>query len=319
MFSEKVKCTVYSLEGKGAVDNMKRISIVALCLAAAFALSAMAASSASAGTDYWCKAQKKGEYTNSTCTTKSSKPKKGKYELKVVSACEAQKKGEYTNSSCTAKSSKPKKGKFEKTKGRGYTSVGGKAELATPAFGPGKVICTANTDKGEYTGLTGKEDIDRVTFTGCEFEGLKCESAGENSTPSGTPGVIITNLLDSRLVDNPETITFLNGETNTVETTGPAVGEVWEELTSSEHQPYSSEFNCGGVVFLRTTGQDTGVIIGTLNAPTTSQETAFEAGKGADGLLTEVLTEAGWAGPAPSIEEAGVAKVTNESAIDTKS
>jgi len=296
---------------------MKRISIVGLCLVAAFALSAMVASSASAGTSYWCRAVKKGEYTNSTCTTKAAKKGKGKFEKKIVQACEAVKKGEYTNSACTTKAAKKGKGKFEKTKGRGYTSVGGKAELSTPAFGSGKVICTANTDKGEYTGNTGKTDTDRVTFTGCSFEGLPCQSAGENSTPSHEAGVIITNLLDSRLVDNPETITFLNAETNTEETKGPAVGEVWEELKSSEHEPYSSEFECGGVVHLRTKGQDTGVlkIIGTMSK---SQEAAFEAGKGADGLLTEVNTGEGWIGPAPSIEEAGVASITNESAIEVR-
>ncbi len=296
---------------------MKRISIVGLCLVAAFALSAMVASSASAGTAYWCRAMKKGEYTTGTCLVKSAKAHKGKFEKKIVQECEAVKKGEYTNAACTVKAAKKGKGKFEKTKGRGYTSTGGKAELATPAFGPGKVICEANTDKGEYTGNTGKTDIDRVTFTGCSFEGLPCQSAGPNSEPSGKAGVIITDLLDSRLVDNPETITFLNAETNETETKGPKVGEVWEELKGSQHGAYSSEFECGGVVFLRTTGQDTGVIlkVGTIGKP---QETAFEAGKGADGLLTEVLTEAGWAGPAPSIEEAGVAKIENESAIEIR-
>jgi hypothetical protein len=257
----------------------------------------------------------KGEYTTSTCLTKSAKAHRGKFEKKIVQECEAVKKGEYTNSACTTKAAKKGKGKFEKTKGRGYTSTGGKAELATPDFGSGKVICDANTDVGEYTGNTGKTDVDRVTFTGCSFEGLPCQSAGPNSEPSGKSGVIITDLLDSRLVDNPETIAFLNAETNTTETKGPAVGEVWEELKGSQHANYSSEFECGGVVFLRTTGQDTGVV---LNAGVMdkAQEVAFEAGKGADGLLTEVLTEAGWQGPAPSIEEAGIAKVTNESAIE---
>jgi len=226
------------------------------------------------------------------------------------------KKGEYTDSACTKKAAKKGKGKFEKTTGRSYTSSGGKAELSTPAFGPGKVICTANTDAGEITGPT--TDVDRVMFTSCEFEGLECESAGPNSTPSGKKGVIITNLLDSRLVDNPEGITFLNAETSEVETKGPAAGEVWEELVSSEHEPYSSEFNCGGVVFLRTQGQDTGVFTSGVNVLSSVDKTAFEAGKGADGLLTEVLTESGWAGPAPSIEEAGEATVTNASKIEVK-
>jgi hypothetical protein len=297
---------------------MKRISIVGLCLVAAFALSAMVASSASAGTSYWCKSVKKGEYTTGTCTTKASKKGKGKFEKKIVVACEAVKKGEYTTGTCTTKASKKGKGKFEKTKGRKYTSVGGRAELSTPDFGPGKVICTANTDEGEYTGNTGKEDVDRVRFTGCEFEGLPCKSEGENAT-QGAPGEIVTNLLDSRLVDYPEEITFLNAETNTVETKGPAKGEVWEELKSSEHEPYSSEFNCADVVFLRTQGQDTGVLGVVEKGMTKEQKASFEKAKGADGLLTEVLTESGWAGPAPSIEEAGTATITNETAIEIKS
>ena len=297
---------------------MRRVKVVGpLMVMAAFLLGAMASSSASAGTYYWCKAIKKGEYTNSTCTTKSFKHEKGKYELTPVATCEAQKKGEYTNRTCTTKSSKPKKGKYDKTKLRGYASTGGKAELATPAFGPGKVICRANTVKGEITGAT--TDVDRVTFTGCEFEGLPCKSEGPNSTPSGTSGVIETNLLDGRLVDNPETITFLNAETNKEETKGPAVGEVWEELKSSEHEPYWSQFNCGGVVYLRTTGQDTGVFTAsTVNHLSTTGGLEFKAGIGADGLLAEVLTEAGWQGPAPSIEEAGTAVITNEAAIEVR-
>ncbi len=292
---------------------MRCVRVVGLCLVPAFVLAL--ASTAHAGTYYWCRSQPSGEYANSTCTTKAAQKGKGKFEKKIMQECEAVKNGEYTNSTCMSKASRKGKGKFEKTKGRGYTSVGGKAELATPDFGPGKVICNANTDAGEYTGNTGKTGLDRVEFTGCSFEGLPCKSEGENAT-QGAAGEIVTNLLESRLVDNPETITFLNAETNKAETKGPAVGEVWEELKSSEHEPYSSEFNCADVVFLRTQGQDTGVLKIVNSGVKKEQEAEFEAGKGADGLLTEVLTEAGWQGPAPSIEEAATAKITSETPIE---
>jgi hypothetical protein len=301
---------------------MRRTRLTGLCIAAALtacSVSAVVASTAAAGEYYWCRAEKGGEYSNSTCTTKATKSSERKYEKMSVEACVPEKKGEYTNSTCTTKSAKPEKGSFEKTKGRGFTAVGGKAGIPgteTPDFGPEKTICEDYFESGEITGP--KTATVRITFEGCGFEGLPCQSAGPNSDPSGKAGVIITNLLDSRLVDNPETITFLNAETNKEETKGPAVGEVWEELKSAEHEPYLVEEECGGVQFLRVKGQDTGKlqIVNTLGKP---QEAAFEDGVGADGLLTEELTEAGWQGPAPSEEEMGVTKVEYESRIEVRS
>ena len=289
-----------------------QIRIAGPAAVAVLVLAACAFASVSrAGTYYWCRPAKKGEYLNSTCSTKSAKHEKGKYELKLVATCEAEKRGDYTSSSCTELSSKPHKGTYETTGGRAYTSTGGSAELSTPAFGSGAVVCTASAGAGEITGP--KTGVYRLTFTGCSFEGLTCESAGPNSTPSGQAGVIITSLLVSRLVDSPETISFLNAETNDLETRGPAVGEVWEELKSFEHEPYLAEFACGGIVFLRVQGEDTGVVEGdSVNDLTLTHEIAFEAGRGADGLLSEALTEAGWVGPAPSIEEAGVLTVRDE-------
>lgn len=310
---------------------MKRNSILGLCLVSVLAvlgISAMGAASASAGTYYWCAktaVKKTGNYTEAKCVTVAGKTKKGvftpshkgEYEISPVTNCVKQKKGEYTESACATKSAKAKKGTFELTSGRKYTSVGGAAALATPAFGPGDVKCKANTDSGEITGPT--TDTDQVTFTGCEFEGLPCESAGPNSEPSHTPGVIITAHLTSKLIDNPETLTIINQKFEP-ETVGPAAGHVWNDLFSLEKEGYSSEFNCGGVVFLRTKGQDAGeYTTGSLNHLSKTSETEFEASVGAQGLLTEVLTEAGWAGPAPSIEEAGVAVITNESEIEVRS
>src|SRR3984957_6102953 len=155
---------------------MKRTRIMGLCVMAAlaaFALSAMAASSASAATYKVCAAQKKGEYTTSTCATKSSKPKKGKYELAEVKTCVAQKKGEYTSATCATKSSKPKKGKYEKASKLGYTTATGEAKLETPSLG-GTVKCSASKGAGQITG--GKTATLQVKFTGCETKGVPCES-----------------------------------------------------------------------------------------------------------------------------------------------
>lgn len=299
---------------------MKRTRIMGLCLVAAMAVvafSAMAVSSASAATYYQCHAKKKGEYTTSTCGTKA-KPKKGKFEKVPLATCVAQKKGEYTNNTCATKSSKPKKGKFEKAKGLKFTTKGTSASLATPAFGPTDVTCSSSKGTGQY--LDSHNSSFQIIFEGCEFEGLKCESAGPNATKSGVPGEIETNLLNAKLMGNPESIKYLDGETNTEKTYAPVVGEVGDTTTSKEHEPYSSEFNCGGVVFIRTFGEDTGVFTeASLNKVSTSAQIAFKAKVGANGLLTEVLTEAGWQGPAPSIEEAGTTTLTNETGVEIRS
>jgi hypothetical protein len=293
---------------------MKRKSMFGLCVVvalAAFAISALAASSASAGTYYTCQAKKKGKYTTNACTT-LAKPGKGKYEKLPLSTCVAKKKGKYTTSSCTTLA-KPGKGKFEKVAGPTIKSTTGEAVLTTPDFGSGAVKCKASTGTGEITGA--QTGTDRVTFTGCEFEGLPCESAGENSTPSGKSGVIITNLLDSKLIDAGE-----KGPSGL----SPATGEVWQSLTSSEHEPYQAEFNCDGVVFLRTIGTISGVYTsGSVNVLSTTSKQLFEEGKGEQDLLTEVKSpETGgkFIGPAPSNEQVlGGATVTSSIAVETRS
>jgi hypothetical protein len=292
---------------------MKRTSMLGLCVVAAlaaFAISAMAASSASAGTYYWCVAQKKGNY-NAGCATKSSKPKKGKAELAEVKLCVAKKKGVYENSSCTTVDPKKGKGKYEKVAGPKVTASTGEAVLTTPDLGSGAVKCKASTTTGEITGA--KTDSERVTFTGCEFETLPCESAGANSTPSGKSGVIITNLLDSKLIDHGE-----KGPSGLE----PATGEVWDSLTSSEHEPYQAEFNCAGVVFLRSSGTISGVYTaGSVNKLSTSATELFEKGKGEQDLGTEAIEEKGnWVGPFPSNEQViGGAAITTSPAVEVRS
>jgi hypothetical protein len=286
----------------------KHSRVIWLALAMALTVvgySAMAASSASAGTYYWCVAKKKGEYTGSTCATKA-KPKKGKFELEPITSCVATKKGEYTNASCTTLA-KPKKGKYDQVSGPHFTVSTGEAVLSTPDLGSGAVKCKASTGEGEITGA--KTSVERATFSGCEFEGLPCESAGPNSTPSGASGVIITNLLDGKLIDHGEKGPS-GGE--------PAVGEVWQELQSSEHEPYQTEFNCAGVVFLRTQGTISGVYTpASVNTLSTSAELLFEDGKGEQDLDSEALGESGWVGPFPSNEQiiGGVAVTTSPAVV----
>lgn len=294
---------------------MKRIKIVGLCLVAVFALSAMvAASGAQAGTYKICVEQKKGFYGNSTCSGEKVEKKgkgKGTWELIPLSTCIPQKHGFYSESGCKTLDEKKGKGKgsFEKTKGLKFKDHGGAAKLETKLLGPNDVECTSSTSEGEYTGE--KTVTDRVKFVGCTFSGLPCQSAGPESTPSGVSGTITTNLLDGKLIDHGE-----KGPGGPYTAPGePAVGEVWQELVSSEHEPYSSEFECAGLAFIKTAGSISGVVTSALNTLTTTQTQEFEEGFGEQNLVTEG-SETGFAGPwsppLPSIEHAGSATVETE-------
>jgi hypothetical protein len=252
---------------------MKRTRIMGLCVMAALAVvafSAMAASSASAASYKYCAAMKKGEYTTSTCATKSSKPHKGHFELKTVEACVAQKKGEYTTNTCTTKSSKPHKGHFEKVGGRGYTTATGEAKLETPSLG-GTVKCSASKGAGSITGP--KTASLQVTFTGCETKGVPCESAA-------TLGSITTLPLESTLIGHGEK--GLGGKNE------PLAGEVWTDIKGlAANGGVQAIFGCEGVGYLRSTGTLAGVD-GGVNKLAFSGTTNFENGIGEQGLETAV-------------------------------
>jgi hypothetical protein len=309
---------------------MKRIHLLEVCLVIMMALGAVAmASTASAGEYFNCQEviKKTGKYGDNKCTIlkeKNGKPA-GNFEKLSVSPCVkvGKKKGKFSDAACTKLDEEKGKpaGEFETCFNAGkckYSSTGGEATLSTPAFGKNNVTCKANTDLGEITGNF--TDTDRVVFTGCEFLGLPCQSAGPNSTPSGKPGVIITNVLDSKLVDFPEKYVVVNQKFEPEEI-GPVEGEVWDKLVSSEHEPFSSEFECGGVVFLRTQGSDAGAYTkASLNHLSETAEVNFEDTHG-QGLMTEALNEKGeWVPPggAPSLEEAGTAKITNSNEIEVR-
>ena len=246
-----------------------------------------------------CVAQKHGEYADGNCTSKAAKAKKGKFEWVPGPApgCVAQKKGEYTDSSCTAKSAKARKGAFEKAPGPGFTSATGTVTLASAALGR-TVVCAASTGAGEVTGLS--TGVERITFTGCEMSGKKCRSEGPNSTPSGKVGVIVSNLLATRLL-------------------GPVSGkEVWTELASAEHQPYLYEFGCEGPL-LRTSGSLAGVQGGDVNVSSLTSTTTFASGQGEQALHGELSETGGssWIGPDPA-SEVTVASNTAASQIEIR-
>jgi hypothetical protein len=275
---------------------------------AAFAISAMAASSASAGTYYACVAKKKSVYSNSSCTTvaeKKGKPShKGGYESVPFSECVAQKKGEYANGTCTTKSLKAHKGKFEKKPGIKVEATTGKATLETPAFGKNNVECSSSKTVGEITGP--KSNTETVTFSGCKFEGLPCSTVGDASEE------LTTQKLASELIDHGE-----KGDSGLE----PALGEVWNQLTPAT-PPYFIEFTCGGVVKLRTEGSISGVYTSaSLNHMSLTGVEEFGEGKGEQDLLTEAEEGSGWVGPAPSLQviEAPGASITTSAYVEVRS
>jgi hypothetical protein len=245
-----------------------------------------------------CVAQKKAAYEESDCKEKAAKAHHGEYEWKPGPApkCIAHKKGEYTEAACKTKAKKPHKGKFEVASGPGFTSVTGPMTLEMVQDGA-IVTCTGGSGVGEVTGV--KTGVERFTLTGCESEGKKCTSEGANATPSGTAGVIDTNLLDIRLL-------------------GP-VGrtEVWSDFSSSEHEPYAMEFGCEGVLF-RTKGSVGALQDDDIERMSSSSRTLFvplevPIAQGEQALYSELSESRGtsWEVDAPSAE---LGEVNNTSA-----
>jgi hypothetical protein len=234
-----------------------------------------------------CVAEKHSRYLDGGCSQVAEKKgvpdDKGSFEWMPgpSATCVAHKKGEYTDSACTQKAAKAGKGSFEKEPGPGYTFSSEAVTLETPGL-KRTVTCAAASGSGEVTGLS--TSADRVTFTGCEASGKKCASEGPNSTPSGKAGVIITNLLRNRLL-------------------GPVGTEVWTELVSSEHEPYSSEFGCEGARF-RTKGSLAGTQTGDIGTSSLTSMTRFSLTEGEQAVSTELSENGGksWTGPDPSTE-----------------
>jgi hypothetical protein len=151
---------------------MKRISMVALCLAAVFAFGATSAMASTVPTYKTCiKAAKVGKeytgnYTEKACATKSA-PGKGEYEL----------------------------ASYKSAKKLGFKSKSGKSTLYSyiPGVGvAGTVVCAKDKGVGTVTGERTAESV--VTFEKCESSGFKCTSTGAKA------GDIVTNPLNEELV-----------------------------------------------------------------------------------------------------------------------
>jgi len=144
---------------------MKRMKVVGLCLVAAFAFSALAVSSAQAGTLGLCKKDKGGKYENKECTKTASEAKKGKYEWEALPANQK------------------------------FTSEGGVSHLIGAA---GEIECKHGTDEGEFL-KGGKLDTDTFKFVECELLPFKftCQN-------TATKGEIVTHVLESTFIDQGE-------------------------------------------------------------------------------------------------------------------
>ncbi len=228
-----------------------------------------------------CTVHNKGEYGEAACQAKSAKVKKGSFEWTPGPApsCVPVKKGFYADAGCTVRDERRgrPRGKFERAPGAGYTSTTGPVTLTTPGLGAGKVVCASGVGVGEIT--TTKAGRDQIMLTGCEALGKRCASEGPNSSPSTEPGVILTNLLATKLV-------------------GSAPGEISTQLMSSEHEPYLTEFNCEGSIY-RVFGSVSGVQTGGVDTMSLMSTTSFAAGEGEQALYTEQSETGGasWVGP----------------------
>jgi hypothetical protein len=255
---------------------MRTVRLVGVCLVAAFALGAIAASGAQAAEYGQCLAKKHGNYSNAGCTT--SKPHKGKYEWYPgpPATCLAKKKGNYANSSCTTLS-KPHKGKYEKQGGPGFTSTGGLVYLEAPVLA-GPIMCTGSSDSGKITSVT--TDEDQLTFTGCTYEGLKCTTRGELA------GTIVSDELETTLVDL-------------------GLGEVGTKF-QSKSGPYGYEYTCEAAAEVRVYDWVTALDGGNVNQPSHTGTQDFALGVGEQDLEAEVDIGLGWMGPDHAYQETSV-------------
>jgi hypothetical protein len=212
---------------------MKRFKIVGLCLMAVFALTAIMASSASAGQFGTCiKKKGAGNYEGKYCEKKAAEPGKGN--------------SEWVPNAAAIKT----------------LSEGGASALKG---GAGEIACKKGSNVDEITGATTNKEL--FTFHECTlkpFE-LPCKNAeieieegkGKNAKKVKV-GVINTYPLKSHLIDHGE-----KGPSGKE----PASGEVWNVIEAEGMMnagftgpgPYLAAFECGPVPF-EVTGSVSGVI-----------------------------------------------------------
>jgi hypothetical protein len=253
---------------------MKRISMVALCIAAVFAFAATTAMADDGDTGYLP--------TFKVCikAAKSGKTYTGKFNDKACTEANAKSEGKYELAS------------WEHAKKKAFKSSSGKSTLYSyiPKVGiAGTVTCSKDKGAGE---ITGKDDATAtVTFEKCESSGFKCTSPGAKA------GDIKTNTLYEELV-------WLNPPTDT------EVGVVVEAAGGG----VSAEFNCEEHLKVKTVGSLVGKITGDVGAiskdltetftvnKTTGEQEPGEAEGEPHSLYSEIESEA-FTGTLPSGEE----------------
>jgi hypothetical protein len=205
---------------------MKRIRILGLCLVAAFALTIVAASTASA-----------------------AEP--------ALFACVKQAGGKFSDKACT-KAGEGKTAKFELVEGVGkkatFKGKGGAATLHTPAVG-GEVKCGGFKDSGTNSSATTESKVVSI-FTKCTSLGKNCVS------PGAKKGEIKTNNLKGVLgyinkgskkvgvalsAESGSILAEFNCEGLEIVTTGSVIGEVTPVNSFSKSQTDTFSVNGEGL------------------------------------------------------------------------
>jgi hypothetical protein len=277
--------------------KMKGIQLVGLCIIAAFALSAIGATSASAAVEFGTCLElnkntlpkvKKGKYEPGCQTLfkkKGTPAAKGSFEwINGMPNCfEVKKKGAYDDPGCTALDAKHK-GQFEKRacapNCNKLNTHGGIAFLETENAVVSEITrieCKTNSSEGAEIAEHANEGFGRAVYTGC-----KNVKAGAGCTSSGA---------------NTEEI-----RTEPLEGTPQEIGgKVWIHYTSSvtvgsvEH--VLAVFQCGSAGEFRVHGFADGIVGGEpqggVNALASVTEQSFSKALGHQELFLEVKTGAG--------------------------
>lgn len=291
---------------------MRRVRMLGTCLVAGFAVGAPAISSASAAEYGQCRAltgttlpkAKHGKYADANCRTLDEKKGKAKGNFEWFPGppanCVPAKHGEFTDAGCTTKVTKSKMAAATPRGSATFTtwnlvpcapncasnvSAGGTVTLPIP--GLGTVTCANSTGTGEITGPT--TSVEAFTFNDCELNGAACQSGL-------AAGVIQTPQLESHLTEPQptEVLTYF-------------------ENANGVNAPYSFQFECPSLGDLfRISGNVAGPTI-PINVGITVTQEEFHSGVGAQGLLTEVSSDAGtsWLGPFATLEETIIANQYN--------
>jgi hypothetical protein len=201
---------------------MQRFRIVGLCLVALFALSAVAATGASAFVREApevgrCVKKTGGKWKDGGCKTKAV-PGEEKFEWQPAFEPGNKYNEEHPLKLTYTSVSKPETNIQLETTGVAKDNPGKVKSV---------VKCTGESSKGVVTGP--KASIaTAITFTGCESSGLKCKSA------AAAEGEIKVHELEG----------LLGWEK--ISTEGPAKNKVANEFTPTEGAKFV-EFNCGGI------------------------------------------------------------------------